>query len=181
MNLFNCFLNLSQLLASTTSCGNEFQFNYVLHEKMLPFCEGNYFLKRKKENTKKISPKTINQQLSLCKTPSSRSFVRALEGTTAFSCPHCPSAKVTAQIIRQGCWGKRWSSTSSWPKRAGNLAQIEKQCLPTFLTVVYTCKNPVFQDRICSLLDWEKRSYVLRSILCYTCIILGAAPQCKWS
>lgn len=56
MNLFNCFLNLSQLLASTTSCGNEFQFNYVLHEKILPFCEGNYFLQKKKEKTPKKPP-----------------------------------------------------------------------------------------------------------------------------
>lgn len=77
MNLFNCFLNLSRLLASTTSCGNEFQFNYVLHEKILPFCEGNYFLKKKK-TPKKTSPKTINQHLSLCKT-SSGSSVRALD------------------------------------------------------------------------------------------------------
>lgn len=105
MNLFNCFLNLSQLLASTTSCGNEFQFNYVLHEKMLPFCEGNYFLK-KKEHTKKASPKTTNQQLSLCKTPSSGSFVRALEETTAFSCPLWPSAKVSAQLLDKGAGEK---------------------------------------------------------------------------
>lgn len=82
-------------------------------KKYFPFCEGNYFLK-KKENTKKTSPKTINQQLSLCKTTSSGSFVRALEETTAFNCPLWPSAKITALTIRQGCWGKRWSSTPWW-------------------------------------------------------------------
>lgn len=60
MNLFNCFLNLSQLLASTTSCGNEFQFNYVLHEKTLPFCVGNYFLKKKKPQNKQNQPTPTN-------------------------------------------------------------------------------------------------------------------------
>lgn len=54
MNLFNCFLNLSRLLASTTSCGNEFQFNHVLHEKILPFCVGNYFLKNKTKQKKPL-------------------------------------------------------------------------------------------------------------------------------